>query len=392
MRSLAESPLAEAERLGLFSAPETAGHVNRKTGMERVNTLEEVAPNSESDGRIAVRQLSRVRDRLAKLLCARRDAKDAQLSAAAGGFVLFVLLLLCGCATSQRVATFTPYLGGSTGAVAVISVTSDGLDADFFYRPAGKPQKALILLGGSEGGKSWSDDTAHIQQLVGEGYCVLSLAYFGTEGLPGQLRGIPLEYFAKAFRWLSVQKQVVPDDYTLMGVSRGAELALLLGTLYPHQVKAVVAIAPSSAVFPGPPTGVLDALRGQHSAWSFGGQEVAFVPIPYSLTTVRGMITGKRTRMFEKALQNGAAVERAAIRVEKIQGPILLISFTRDQIWPSTLMAKQMMHRLSESRFPFPYQHEAYDTTHSNWSIEPCRATILGFLREQFSSKAESTQ
>jgi pimeloyl-ACP methyl ester carboxylesterase len=312
------------------------------------------------------------------------------MSSAVGGFVLLALLLLGGCATPQRVATFTPYLGGSTGAVAVISVTGDGLEADFFYRPAGKPQKALILLGGSEGGKSWSDDTAYIQQLLGEGCCVLSLAYFGTEGLPGQLRGIPLEYFAKAFRWLSVQKQVVPDDYTLMGVSRGAELALLLGTLYPHQVKAVVAIAPSSVVFPGPPTGVLDALRGQHSAWSFGGQEVAFVPIPYSLTTVRGMITGERTRMFEKALQNGAAVERAAIPVEKMQGPILLVSFTKDQVWPSTLMAKQMMQRLSESRFPFPYQHEAYETTHSNWSMEPCRTNILGFLREQFSSKAES--
>jgi hypothetical protein len=40
--------------------------------------------------------------------------------------------------------------------------------ADFFYRASSKPQKAVILLGGSEGGKSWSDATDFIQELVDE--------------------------------------------------------------------------------------------------------------------------------------------------------------------------------------------------------------------------------
>ena len=31
-----------------------------------------------------------------------------------------------------------------------------GIRADFFYLPSKKPQKAIIMLGGSEGGKSWS--------------------------------------------------------------------------------------------------------------------------------------------------------------------------------------------------------------------------------------------
>ena len=93
-----------------------------------------------------------------------------------------------------------------------------------------------------------------------------------------------------------------------MGVSRGAELALLVGSMYP-EVKAVVGIAPSSVTFPGQPTGVLDALRGQHSAWSVQGHETAFVPIPYSWIALRGMITGRRTRMFEEALRNTGAVE-----------------------------------------------------------------------------------
>ncbi len=265
----------------------------------------------------------------------------------------------------------------------VTSVSVDGLDGDFFHAASEKPQKALILLGGSEGGKSWSDQTEFIQELVEQGFCVLSLGYFGTGDLPADLRGIPLEYFARAFHWLSTQEGlVVPNDYAVMGVSRGAELALLLGSRHP-EIRAVVAIAPSSVVFPGPPTGKLDALRGQHSAWSLNGQELAFVPMPYSWTTLRGMITGQRTRMFEKALRNFERVKRAAIPVERIQGPILLVSFKRDQVWPSTLMSEQIVLRLRDSTFRFHYEHAAYDAGHSQWSIQPCRTHILNFLRER---------
>lgn len=84
--------------------------------------------------------------------------------------------------------------------VTVRSVTDNGLDADFFYRAASKPQKAVILLGGSEGGKSWSDATDFIRELVDEGCCVLSLAYFGTEGLPRHLQGVPLAGDAEGHR------------------------------------------------------------------------------------------------------------------------------------------------------------------------------------------------
>jgi len=35
-------------------------------------------------------------------------------------------------------------------------VTDNGLVADFFTDPTVKPSKAIIMLGGSEGGKSWS--------------------------------------------------------------------------------------------------------------------------------------------------------------------------------------------------------------------------------------------
>ncbi len=269
---------------------------------------------------------------------------------------------------------------------ATVSTATDGFNADVFWKDAPAPKKAVILLGGSEGGKGWSNDPQRVMRLVQEGYLVISLAYFRAEGLRSHQRRIPLEYCAAVFDWLAAQKGIVPNDYAVIGASRGAELALLLASRYP-QVTAVVALAPSSVVFPGPPTNPFDALTGQHSAWSCEGREVPFVPMPYSLTTVKGLLTHKMTRAFEAALRNTPAVAAAAIAVEKANASILLLSFTRDQIWPSTPMALQIMDRLSAANFPLPYQHIAYDTTHCDCGLEPCWATVLDFLREQFNNR-----
>jgi BAAT / Acyl-CoA thioester hydrolase C terminal. len=261
-------------------------------------------------------------------------------------------------------------------------ILADGLVADFFCHPSGEPQPALVLLGGSEGGKSWSGHPEHIRQFVDGGYTVLSLAYFGVDPLPSCLQALPLEYFTKAFHWLYSRREGIPGGVTLLGVSRGAELALLLGCNC-AEVDAVVAIAPSSVVFPGAPKNILDALRGQHSAWNLQGREMSFVPLPYSWITLRGLLTGRRTRMFEEALRNDAAVKAASIPVERIHGPVLLESFTRDQVWPSTRMANQVAYRLVDRGYRFYFKHNAYDTVHSDWSFAPCWKNILGFLREQ---------
>jgi len=303
-----------------------------------------------------------------------------KLCAVAG--VLVVLVLLVSRWDWPQPVSHAPGPPPAPKGIVVRSVRENGLVADFFYGPFTRPRKAVILLGGSEGGKSWSASTDFIQELVGQDFCVLSLAYFGTETLPSQLRTIPLEYFATAFDWLATQKElVIPNDYALVGASRGGELALLLGSRYP-EIKAVVAIAPSSFVVVGFPTSKLDALRGQHSSWTVGGQELAFLPMLYSWATLRGILTGSQTRMCEQALRNSRHVKAATIRVENIRGPILLVSFTQDEVWPSTLMSELLMRRLHDKQFRFRYEHAAYDTGHCNWNIEPCRRKIMDFLRD----------
>jgi dienelactone hydrolase len=130
-------------------------------------------------------------------------------------------------------------------------VNEAGLVADLLY-DGDQPRKAIIMLGGSEGGKTWSRIRQPVELLVQRGYAIFSLAYFKAQSLSGTLEEIPLEYFEKAFAWLSVQPGIVADKVAILGGSKGAEAALLLGSRYP-QIKAIVAFSPSSVVWQGIP-------------------------------------------------------------------------------------------------------------------------------------------
>jgi dienelactone hydrolase len=64
--------------------------------------------------------------------------------------------------------------------------------------------------------------------------------------------------------------------------------------------------------------------------------------------------------VFHRRLEDTAAVARAAIPVERINGPVLLISGREDQVWPSFFMAEQVMGRLRRYSFNQSYRHLAY--------------------------------
>ena len=73
----------------------------------------------------------------------------------------------------------------------------DGLVGDVFYGPAAEKHKAILLLGGSKGGKAWSRVRTPIRLLVERGYALLSLAYFKAPGLSDSLQEVPLEILSK---------------------------------------------------------------------------------------------------------------------------------------------------------------------------------------------------
>jgi dienelactone hydrolase len=65
--------------------------------------------------------------------------------------------------------------------------------------------------------------------------------------------------------------------------------------------------------------------------------------------------------LYLASLQDRQAVGRAVIPVERINGPILLVSGADDAIWPSSKMCEQVVGRLKKHNFRFSFQHLRYD-------------------------------
>ncbi|HEY69408.1 MAG TPA: hypothetical protein G4O08_02365 [Anaerolineae bacterium] len=264
-----------------------------------------------------------------------------------------------------------------------IEVNENGLVADFFTDPSTEQRKTIILLGGSEGGKSWSRIRRPIELLVQRGYSLLSLAYFQSKGLPSTLEEIPLEYYGKAFDWLSNQEGIVPNEYAILGGSKGSEAALLLGSKY-RQVKAVIAFSPSSVVWQGIPANRFEISKDVKSSWSFKGEGLPFLAYPSSINKW-DLIFLRLRRMHEDALQNTSIARDVAIPVENIQGPILLVSGERDRLWPATHMSDQIMTRLQSKGFDYPYEHLSFNSGHNGIVMNRSSwRRIFGFLEEHF--------
>lgn len=185
------------------------------------------------------------------------------------------------------------------------------------------PHPGVLVVGGSEGGAP----LAKAAWLASHGFAAFALAYFRYEDLPNQLSGIPLEYFGQALGWMRQRPEIVPDRIAVVGTSRGGELALQLGSMYP-QVKAVVAYVPANVRYP--------ACCGSTPfpyAWTWHEQPLAFAPPRVDVS--------------------GDVLVRASIAVEHIDGPILLIGAEDDGIWRSSEMTRAVADRLHQAHFAY---------------------------------------
>jgi esterase/lipase len=220
-------------------------------------------------------------------------------------------------------------------------VTGVSFDADHFAsESAGK--YGVIVLTGSGGGKA--NDTARLISKMG--YDVLSLAYFDRDGsalVPETLEMIPLEYFDAPKKWLMERSNTRGDGVILYGLSKGAELALVLAS-HDSDYKAVIALAPSHVVWQGTPKNFSD-LMSSPSSWSWNGKPLPFVPyVSNEMKESMGF-----TNRHAASLTNKAEVERALIKVENIDGPILLLSGGMDTAWPATEMGTKICSTVNSS-------------------------------------------
>jgi pimeloyl-ACP methyl ester carboxylesterase len=226
------------------------------------------------------------------------------------------------------------------------------------YLGKGKKQALVVGLGGSEGGNAWSSDywKSTREQFLQQGYAFLAIGYFGAPGTPPLLEKIALEDIHFAIQSACEHRKINSKKIAIVGGSRGADLALLLASYYPD-IQCVVAIVPSHASFPG------HTNHFSTSCWTYNQQELPFVPV--NDAAVPFLIQRNLRAAFEAMLSDSLATQKALIPVEKIQGNILFLSATQDEICPSTPMCEQMMARLKEHHFKYQSEHLPIEGGHA---------------------------
>jgi dienelactone hydrolase len=188
-----------------------------------------------------------------------------------------------------------------------------------------------------------------------EGIATLALAYFGMPGLPKTFERIPLEYFGSALRWLARRPDVRQDAIAVAGASRGGELALLLAATYP-EIRAAISWVGSGLVYGG----VVSIGSAPMAGWTRGGVDLPFAGfVPGAVDMNARPIT--LTPGFLAALDDADAVAAAEIPVERINGPVLLISGTDDAVWPATVLSNYAVRRLRAHHHRFAVEHVAYE-------------------------------
>ncbi len=246
------------------------------------------------------------------------------------------------------------------------------------YLGSGECQPLIVGFGGSEGGNAWTSDywKKTRDQFIEKGYAFLAIGYFGAIGTPKLLEKIAIEDVYNAIKKATNNKKVNGKKIAIVGGSRGADLALLVGSYY-KDIDCVIGLVASNVVFPG------NTNHFTTSTWTFEGKELPFVPVneeavPYLMKRdLRGT--------FETMLKDSVAEKKALIKVEKIKGTILLISATEDEVAPTTPMSDKIIARLKEQKFKYHNEHIAIEGGHA----EPIKHfdLVFDFLDKYFSVK-----
>lgn len=232
-----------------------------------------------------------------------------------------------------------------------IELDEDGLVGTLFLPDGPGPHPGIMVLNGSGGGINEPRAALY----ASHGYAALALGYFKTPGRPDYISNTHLEYFLQAMQWLRAKVALKNDFLAVSGQSRGGELALLLGSTFRNEVSAVMAYVPSAFVHSAQnaadpavgregPTWLLDGKPLRH-IWE-NNRYASWAPFDEGEPPYRhelAMLT---------ALEDKEAIEPARIRVENINGPVVLLSATDDGSWPSSLYCQMIVDRLKAHQFP----------------------------------------
>lgn len=244
----------------------------------------------------------------------------------------------------------------ATEGVTRREVREEGLVGTLFLPAGPGPHPAVIIVNGSGGGINEPRGALYASQ----GYAAFALGYFKAPGLSDYISNTPLEYFETALAWVHRTLQPLHGFVALSGQSRGGELVLLLGAMFPEQVSAVIGYVPGAVVH-GAQSACDPATGRDGPAWLYRGEVVPHVWQNNRTATWAALnevdadgVPRRHAEAVSTALDDPDAVARARIPVEKIRGPVMLLSGTDDAAWPSSRYSRMVRERLAEVNHPYP--------------------------------------
>jgi dienelactone hydrolase len=220
-------------------------------------------------------------------------------------------------------------------------------------RSAGSGAPGVLLVPGSTGMAAVAPRAG---LLCARGYTTAVLGYMQEPGLPPSMREIPTEVVADAGMAFRALDEVDGDRIGVWAVSVGTELALAaLSGPDPLPVRGVVAISPSDVVWQalseGGPPPKASSLRhaGRGLPWvPLRGERLVGQMLQHA---VRRRLPGGKGRSTALRLlpaysnRDESKAAAAAIPVERIDAPMLLVAGDADAMWPSVTMAAALAAR-----------------------------------------------
>lgn len=240
-------------------------------------------------------------------------------------------------------------------------IREDGLVGTLFTPAGPGPHPVVVVLNGSGGGINEPRGALYASQ----GFQAFALGYFKAPGLSPFITETPLEYLETGLRWAHRELQPKDGFVAVSGQSRGGELALLLGATFPDLVSAVIAYVPGAMVHGAQGAG--DPARGgwQGVTWTKNG-----MPLPHLWQDNAAVHwhpwagdapPSRHHSVFFEGLKDRALAERSRIPVERIAGPVLLVSGRDDRAWPSSLYSRMVVSTLSRHGHPHLVRHLDFD-------------------------------
>ncbi len=233
---------------------------------------------------------------------------------------------------------------------------TDDFVGEFFYTENNN-NRTIIFIGGSGSGLDVNRPIAAL--LASHGFNVLSLPFFGEKGLLPRLSKVPLEYFEKAFEWISKNPVIINKEINLYAVSKGAEVALILASRYPF-ISKVAALAPNAYCFQG-----IDFKNA--SSWTYQGKQLPYIRLKnrwFLADLVNCFIKNVPfgfTYLHAKGVRKAKNKEEARIKIENSKADLLLVTTKDCNMWNTFEGTAEIVETLRKYNYQKSYDLVIYD-------------------------------